>query len=44
MSTFTAQAADPSWYPLVLAVLARDYPEVNDRVWSTAISEADRER
>ena len=30
---------DPSWYPLVLAILARDYPKINDQVWNTAITE-----
>jgi hypothetical protein len=35
--------ANPSWWPRVLAALERDYPAINDRVWSTAISEnADR--
>lgn len=36
---FTAAAANPSWWPRVLDVLARDYPEINDKVWSTAIGE-----
>jgi hypothetical protein len=35
--------ADPSWFPRVLAVLQRDYPEIADKIWSTAIGEnADR--
>lgn len=36
---FTLERADPSWFPKVLNVLARDYPEINDTVWSTAIGE-----
>lgn len=36
---FTLDTADPSWFPRVLRVLARDYPEINDKVWSTAIGE-----
>lgn len=35
----SADGADPSWFPRVLRVLARDYPEINDKVWSTAIGE-----
>lgn len=31
--------ADPSWYRAVLVVLARDYPDVCDAVWSTAVLE-----
>lgn len=31
--------ADPSWYGRVLAVLHRDYPDIETQVWSTAISE-----
>lgn len=31
--------ADPSWYPRVLKTLARDYPEISDKVWSTAVEE-----
>jgi hypothetical protein len=31
--------ADPAWYPRVLRALERDYPEINEKVWSTAISE-----
>ena len=33
------ETADPSWYPRVLGTLARDYPEISDKVWSVAISE-----
>jgi len=36
---FTADDANPSWYPRVLRTLARDYPEINDEVWSRAIGE-----
>lgn len=36
---FTAGEADPSWWPRVLEVLARDWPEVNDEAWSRAIGE-----
>ena len=36
---FAADDAEPSWFPRVLRVLARDYPEINDEVWSTAIGE-----
>lgn len=36
---FIASEANPSWLPRVLDVLARDYPEINDEVWSTAIGE-----
>jgi hypothetical protein len=36
---FTADEANPSWYPRVLRTLARDYPEINDEVWSRAIGE-----
>jgi hypothetical protein len=36
---FTLNEADPSWFPRVLRTLARDYPEINDKVWSTAIEE-----
>ena len=36
---FIASEADPSWLPRVLDVLARDYPEINDKVWSAAIGE-----
>jgi hypothetical protein len=36
---FTIDTADPSWFPRILRTLARDYPEINDAVWSTAISE-----
>ena len=38
-SKFTIDTADPSWFPRVLRTLARDYPEINDKVWSTAIGE-----
>lgn len=31
--------AHPSWYPKVLETLARDYPEISEEVWATAISE-----
>lgn len=31
--------ADPSWYPRVLRTLARDYPEISEKVWRTAVSE-----
>ena len=36
---FTASEANPSWWPRVLNVLARDYPKINDEVWSRAIGE-----
>lgn len=36
---FTAAEANPCWWPKVLDVLARDYPAINDEVWSTAIDE-----
>jgi hypothetical protein len=36
--------ADPSWYPRVLRTLARDYPEISDKVWTTAIVENAAER
>jgi hypothetical protein len=36
---FTPDEANPSWFPHVLRTLARDYPEINDKVWSTAIGE-----
>ncbi len=36
---FTPDGADSSWYPRVLRVLARDYPEISDKVWETAIDE-----
>ena len=36
---FTADEANPSWFPKVLHVLARDYPKINDEVWSRAIGE-----
>ncbi|AWN24853.1 hypothetical protein [Streptomyces sp. NEAU-S7GS2] len=36
--------ADPSWYSRVLRTLARDYPEISDKVWATAISENAVER
>ena len=46
MSTakFTADEANPSWWPRVLNVLARDYPKINDEVWSRAIGENAAER
>lgn len=31
--------ADPSWYPMVLRTLARDYPKISEDVWGTTISE-----
>lgn len=31
--------ADPSWFPRVLAVLQRDFPDIADGAWSTAIGE-----
>ena len=31
--------ADPTWYPHVLTILQRDYPDAADMAWSTAISE-----
>lgn len=31
--------ADPSWYPMVLETLARDYPKISEEVWSTTITE-----
>ena len=31
--------AHPAWYPEVLRTLARDYPEISDKVWSTTITE-----
>ncbi len=30
---------DPTWFPRVLEVLARDFPTVSRQVWSTAIGE-----
>jgi hypothetical protein len=36
---FTLDGADPSWFPRVLRTLARDYPGISDKVWSTAIEE-----
>ncbi len=36
---FTIEGADPSWFPRVLNVLARDYPAINDNSWSKAIRE-----
>lgn len=36
--------ADPSWYPRVLRTLARDYPEISEEVWKTAITENAQER
>lgn len=37
--TFRAEDANPSWWPIVLKVLARDWPEINDMAWSRAIGE-----
>ena len=31
--------SDPTWYPRVLAILQRDFPDAADMAWSTAISE-----
>lgn len=31
--------ADPSWFPRVLRVLARDYPGISTEAWATAIEE-----
>ncbi|MDP9616491.1 hypothetical protein [Streptomyces demainii] len=31
--------ANPEWYPRVLRTLARDYPEISDKVWTTAVTE-----
>jgi len=39
MGSNWVEGADPSWFPRVLWVLQRDYPEVADTVWSTAIGE-----
>ena len=39
MATDWLTGADPSWYPLVLAVLQRDFPDIADGAWSTAIGE-----
>jgi hypothetical protein len=36
--------ADPSWFPRVLQVLQRDFPNISDRVWSVAIREADSKK
>ena len=46
MSTakFTADEANPCWWPKVLNVLARDYPKINDEAWSRAIGENAAER
>jgi hypothetical protein len=38
MPTFI-DVADPSWYPRVLQVLARDYPQISEEVWGIAITE-----
>lgn len=32
-------SAHPSWYPRVLSVLARDYPDISAEVWEKAVSE-----
>ena len=37
-------SADPSWYPMVLRTLARDYPEISKKVWETTITENAIER
>lgn len=37
-------AADPTWYPQVLRTLARDYPEISDKVWTKAVVENAVER
>lgn len=33
------ETADPSWYPIVLKTLARLYPEINEEVWGTAVTD-----
>lgn len=33
------ERTDPSWYLRALRVLARDYPEISDKVWATAVME-----
>lgn len=38
-AAFTVEGAEPSWFPRVLNVLARDYPAINDAAWSKAINE-----
>lgn len=29
--------ADPTWYPVVLRILARDYPDLSDTLWAITI-------
>ena len=38
------ERTDPSWHLRALRVLARDYPEISDEVWKTAVMENARER
>lgn len=33
------ERAHPSWYPHVVRTLARDYPEISEEVWSTAVTD-----
>lgn len=39
MTTDWVTGADPSWFPRVLRVLQRDWPEIASEAWSRAIAE-----
>lgn len=39
MTRIIHEAADRSWFPRVLGILQRDYPEIAEECWDKAITE-----